>query len=164
MVGLSGLSFHGWSEGFYLCFVASHPLPNAQSISLVVRDRLRPMEDLSENLPACLPPLLAELSMWHQTCSWLGCVQKLEGCRRVRTAGGLVRWATPSGMGGHSLVLAREAEKRPSGVGVAAAAAKLLQSCPTLCDPIDSSPPGYPVPGILQARTLEWVAISFSNT
>ena len=45
----------------------------------------------------------------------------------------------------------------------AAAAAKLLQSCPTLCDPIDSSPPGFPVPGILQARTLEWVAISFSN-
>ena len=42
-------------------------------------------------------------------------------------------------------------------------AAKLLQSCPTLCDPIDSSPPGSPVPGILQARTLEWVAISFSN-
>ena len=45
----------------------------------------------------------------------------------------------------------------------AAAAAKLLQSCSTLCDPIDGSPPGYPVPGILQARTLEWVAISFSN-
>ena len=45
----------------------------------------------------------------------------------------------------------------------AAAAAKLLQSCPTLCDPIDTSPLGSPVPGILQARTLEWVAISFSN-
>ena len=45
----------------------------------------------------------------------------------------------------------------------AAAAAKSLQSCPTLCDPIDGSPPGFPVPGILQARTLEWVAISFSN-
>ena len=45
----------------------------------------------------------------------------------------------------------------------AAAAAKSLQSCPTLCDPIDISPPGSPVPGILQARTLEWVAISFSN-
>jgi len=43
-----------------------------------------------------------------------------------------------------------------------AAAAKLLQSCPTLCDPTDGSPPGSPVPGILQARTLEWVAISFS--
>ena len=45
----------------------------------------------------------------------------------------------------------------------AAAAAKSLQSCPTLCDPKDGSPPGSPVPGILQARTLEWVAISFSN-
>ena len=45
----------------------------------------------------------------------------------------------------------------------AAAAAKSLQSCPTLCDPIDGSPTGSPVPGILQARTLEWVAISFSN-
>jgi len=45
----------------------------------------------------------------------------------------------------------------------AAAAAKSLQSCPTLCDPIDGNPPGSPVPAILQARTLEWVAISFSN-
>ena len=44
------------------------------------------------------------------------------------------------------------------------AAAKSLQSCPTLCDPIDGSPPGSPVPRILQARTLEWVAISFSNS
>ena len=48
-------------------------------------------------------------------------------------------------------------------VVAAAAAAKLLQSCPTLCDPIDGSPPGSPIPEILQARTLEWVAISFSN-
>ena len=45
----------------------------------------------------------------------------------------------------------------------AAAAAKSLQLCPTLCDPIDGSPPGSAVPGILQARTLEWAAISFSN-
>ena len=45
----------------------------------------------------------------------------------------------------------------------AATAAKSLQSCPTLCDPIDGSPPGSPIPGILQARTLEWVAISFSS-
>ena len=45
----------------------------------------------------------------------------------------------------------------------AAAATKSLQSCPTLCNPIDGSPPGSPVPGILQARTVEWVAISFSN-
>ena len=53
-------------------------------------------------------------------------------------------------------------EMNPSD-STAAAAAKSLQSCPTLCDPRDGSPPGSPVPGILQARTLEWVAISFSN-
>ena len=47
-------------------------------------------------------------------------------------------------------------------IGTAVAAAKSLQSCPTLCDPTDGSPPGSPVPGILQAKTLEWVAISFS--
>ena len=51
----------------------------------------------------------------------------------------------------------------PKLVKFAAAAAKLLQSCPTLCDPIDSSPAGPAVPGILQARILEWVAISSSN-
>ena len=50
-----------------------------------------------------------------------------------------------------------------SAAAAAAAAAKSLQSCPTLYDPIDGSPPGFPVPGILQAGTLEWVAISFSN-
>ena len=48
-------------------------------------------------------------------------------------------------------------------IHAAAAAAKPLQSCPTLCDPIDGSLPGSPVPGILQARTLEWIAISFFN-
>ena len=46
---------------------------------------------------------------------------------------------------------------------LSAAAAKSLQSCPTLCDPTDGSPPGFPIPGILQAKTLEWVAISCSN-
>ena len=54
-------------------------------------------------------------------------------------------------------------QKEKTPIQYAAAAAKLLQSCPTLCDPIDGSPPGSPIPGILQARTLEWVAISFSN-
>ena len=58
----------------------------------------------------------------------------------------------------------REREGERNGVeSRGAAAAKSLQSCPTLCYPIDRSPPGSPVPGILQARTLEWVAISFSN-
>jgi len=51
----------------------------------------------------------------------------------------------------------------PTPRALPAAAAKSLQSCPTLCDPIDGSPPGSPVPGTLQVRTLEWVAISFSN-
>ena len=53
--------------------------------------------------------------------------------------------------------------KKGGGVSPAAAAAKSFQSCLTLCDPRDGSPPGSPVPGILQARTLEWVAISFSD-
>ena len=52
---------------------------------------------------------------------------------------------------------------KPQASLAAAAAATSLQSCPTLCDPIDGSPPGSPIPGILQARTLDWVAISFSN-
>ena len=53
--------------------------------------------------------------------------------------------------------------RKPRKAATAAAAAASLQSCLTLCDPIDGSPPGSPVPGILQARTLEWVAMSFSN-
>ena len=53
--------------------------------------------------------------------------------------------------------------EQDTAAAAAAAAAKLPQSCPTLCDPIDGSPPGSPVSGILQAITLEWVAISFSN-
>ena len=58
---------------------------------------------------------------------------------------------------------AHSSTKLAAAAAAAAAAAKSLQSCPTLCDPIDGSPPGSPVPGILQARILEWVAISFSN-
>ena len=54
-------------------------------------------------------------------------------------------------------------ESIAAAAAAAAAAAKSLQSCLTLCDPIDGSPPGCPVPGILRARTLEWVAISFFN-
>ena len=72
-----------------------------------------------------------------------------------------MRWATPSGMGAHSPVPAREAEKRPSGAGVAAVAAKLLQSCPTLCDPIDSSPPGSPALGF--SRQEQWSGLPFPS-
>ena len=68
-----------------------------------------------------------------------------------------VEWATANEVPVTSIL------KRNRKKSHAAAAAKSLQSCPTLCDPIDGSPPGSPVPGILQARTLEWVAISFSN-
>ena len=60
-------------------------------------------------------------------------------------------------------ILFVKTENREGVEETAAAAAKSLQSCLTLCDPIDGSPPGSPVPGTLQARTLEWVAISFSS-
>ena len=61
------------------------------------------------------------------------------------------------------LVQGRMEESQTLSSGESAAAAKWLQLCPTLCDPVEGSPPGSPVPGILQARTLEWVAISFSD-
>ena len=72
---------------------------------------------------------------------------------------------SPLGSSVHGILQASILEwvAMPSSRIAAATAAKSLQSCPTLCDPIDGSPPGSPFPGILQARTLEWVAISFSN-
>ena len=70
-------------------------------------------------------------------------------------------WATVHGVTKNQRHWATKIHLMPA--AAAAAAAKLLQSCPTLCDPIDGSPPGSPVPGNLQARTLEWVSISFSN-
>ena len=63
----------------------------------------------------------------------------------------------------HSSILAWSILWTEEPGGLKSAAAKLLQSCPTLCDPIDDSPPGSCIPGILQARTLEWVPISFSD-
>ena len=74
-------------------------------------------------------------------------------------------WNTHSPMKGRLLVYFNPSLlvlSDSAAAAAAAAAAKSLQSCPTLCDPIDGSPPGSPVPGILQARTLEWVALSFS--
>ena len=68
------------------------------------------------------------------------------------------RWERGSGMGDTCAPEGDSCECM-----AAAAAAKSLQSCPTLCDPLDGSTPGSPVPGLLQARTLEWVAIFFSN-
>ena len=79
--------------------------------------------------------------------------------RWVKTGVGQVVRIVSSGFGGRGW-----SRRTQPPVSVAAAAAKSLQSCPTLCDPIDGSPPGSPVPGILQARTLEWVAISFSSS
>ena len=61
-------------------------------------------------------------------------------------------------------LLPKKKKKTKFMTGIAAAAAKSLQSCPTLCDPRDGSPAGSPIPGILRGRTLEWVAISFYNT
>ena len=72
-------------------------------------------------------------------------------------------YPTPQFKSTNSLVLSFLYRPTLTSIHAAAAAAKSLQSCPPLCDPIDSSPPDSPVPGILQARTLEWVAISFSN-
>ena len=65
-------------------------------------------------------------------------------------------------MKGWENIFHENGKQKKAGVA-AAAAAKFLQSCPTLCDPIDSSPPGSPIPGIFQARILEWVAIAFST-
>ena len=62
-----------------------------------------------------------------------------------------------------AVILCFQQLNQRSAAAAAAAAAASLQSCPTLCNPIDGSPPGSPVPGILQAKTLDWVAISFSN-
>ena len=69
---------------------------------------------------------------------------------------------TLEGPPGHKSLSASSVPRKKASLSLFAAA-KSLQSCPTLCDPIDGSPPGSPVPGILQARILEWVAISFSN-
>ena len=101
----------------------------------------------------------------------------------MATHSSVIAWRIPwteepgelQSMGSQRVVVSKEKPRQVPRFGIsegkhtgtpskaAAAAAKLLQSCPSLCDPIDGSPPGSPVPGILQARTLEWVAISFSN-
>ena len=97
------------------------------------------------------PSTMCESEKWKWSHSVVSNPQRLHGLQPTRL---LHPWDFPgrsTGVGCHCLLW------------YAAAAAKSLQSCPTLCDPIDGSPPGSPVPGILQARTLEWVTISFSN-
>jgi len=94
--------------------------------------------------------------------SWFGsgcCTRK--GCSQEWSLGTF--WNIWPLLGGRERGRASFSSTHSTGPGNTAAAAESLQSCPTLCDPIDGSPPGSPVPGILQARTLEWVAISFSN-
>ena len=85
----------------------------------------------------------------------------LKGSPRICQAGTQARWEflAPSQDGAHYTAAVCPLHQDAA----AAAAAKSPQSCPTLCDPTDGSPPGFPIPGTLQARTLEWVAISFSN-
>ena len=100
--GLSELSYPGWTEGFYLlCFVASLPPPNAQPTFLVVRESLRPMKDLSENLSSSPPSLLAECLCGIKLVFLVGMTagSEIGAEQRVGTAGGLVRCVLPSGMG-----------------------------------------------------------------
>ena len=95
------------------------------------------------------------LTKWVLTVAegiWVKCKEELPECECYLKPG--LDWEEAVELS----LLRREKES-----AAAAAAARSLQSCLTLCDPIDGSPPGSPVPGILQARTVEWVAISFSN-
>ena len=94
--------------------------------------------------------------LW-QRCSF-ACFGRRHSKTQFVILRGEVKWAMDLEAGGGLAV-----KNPPANAGAAAAAAKSLQSCPTLCDPIDGSPPGPSVPGILQARALEWVAISFST-
>ena len=87
---------------------------------------------------------------WGVDWVWILLIQKQEQEEKCEFL--LLKWS-----------LSNSQMEKSHHIWVTAAATKPIQSCPTLCDPIDSSPPGFPVPGILQARTLEWVAISFSN-
>ena len=110
---------------------------------------------------------------WFPGCICCLCLN-LAGEMRPRISKGVIQATLSHGghdrnpLGRKNQMLGRKEANRsfPSETAfssAAAAAAKSLQSCPTLCDPIDGSPPGSPVPGILQERTLEGVAISFSN-
>ena len=110
----------------------------------------------------------APLSMGFSRQEWAGCHALLQGIFLTQGSNshllGLLHFqggSLPPVLPGKQLA----STVSPITAGtMPAAAAKSLQSCPTLCDPIDGSPPGSPIPGILQARTLEWVAISFSSS
>ena len=93
----------------------------------------------TENYKTLMKEIKDDINRWRDIpCSWVG---RINIVKTTILPNAIYRYSAPA----------------------AAAAAKSLQSCPTLCDPIDGSPPGSPIPGVLQARTLEGVAISFSN-
>ena len=115
-----------------------------------------PSDGLLQHLPSYLGFSYLGHGVSLQGCSskaWPLLLTLEEGCLLTATPPDFERGVAPLGLPAPTqpLLLA------------AAAAAKSLQLCPTLCKPIDGSPPGSPIPGILQARTLEWVAIFFSN-
>ena len=135
------------------------------------------LNPFKEHLPIyAMPSMLAQLTVFCWSCVSRGSALVTVTEEQVGVGGGLVYWAPSSspfmGLQFHAHFLLPVGRKLPSRcfywtqvifLHFNSPPAKSLQSCPTLCDPIDGSPPGSPVPGILQARTLEWVAISFSK-
>ena len=117
------------------------------------KQTLPPLPRMSLPMPVCSVAKSCPILCESMDCTPPGFSN--HGISRQEYWSGLL-FTTPGDLSGPGIELV-------SVLSPALAAAKSLQSCPTLCDPIDGSPPGSPVPGILQARTLEWVAISFSN-
>ena len=155
---------------------ASEP---AQSLSRLTLDRATviPLHQALFLLSGpCQSPSRSPRGLWVMAFDWFPecicclCLNLASEMRPRTSKGGIQAGLSHGGhdrnpLGRKNQMLGRKEANRsfPSETAFSSAAAESLQSCPTLCDPIDSSPPGSPVPGILQARTLEWVAISFSN-
>ena len=115
---------------------------------------------LANDLTAHFSKDAIEMAIKHKKRCWTSLVLRE---RETKCTMGYHLTLTRTAISKTEINPAEGVERKEPSYSVAAAAAKSLQSCPTLCDPRDGSPPGSPVPGILQARTLEWVAISFSN-
>jgi len=125
-----------------------------------------PQRTYSQNLVMCLslsyfPSDGDSSSLYGGNCGWFRAGLSIG--RKSLTPGSTLPPTPPASPSPSPCPLLRISALSHDFGGSAAAAAKSLQSCPTLCDPIDGSPPGSPIPGILQARTLEWVAIAFSK-